>query len=75
MIGTYEALRDFYIALLPLLPEGTSEIFTHPGADTPWARERFGAGWDKRVWEAQMLRDPVWRAALEQEGIEIVARW
>ncbi|MDU0349179.1 carbohydrate deacetylase [Actinomyces sp. MRS3W] len=75
MIGSYENLRDFYIGLLPLLPEGTSEIFAHPGADTAWARERFGAGWDKRVWEARMLRDPAWRDALEREGIEVVARW
>ncbi|SDN00714.1 carbohydrate deacetylase [Actinomyces ruminicola] len=74
-IGTYESLRDYYIGLLSLLPEGTSEIFAHPGADTSWARERFGSGWDKRVWEARMLRDPAWRAALEREGIEVVPRW
>ena len=74
-IGAYESLRDFYTGLLPALPEGTSEIFAHPGADTPWARRRFGAEWDKRVWEARLLRDPAWHEALEREGIEVVAHW
>ena len=74
-IGAYESLRDFYTGLLPMLPEGTSEVLAHPGADTPWARRRFGAGWDKRVWEARLLRDPAWHEALEREGVEVVAHW
>jgi chitin disaccharide deacetylase len=28
-----------------------------------------------RVWEARLLRDPVWLAAIEREGIEPVADW
>ena len=74
-IGAYESLRDFYTGLLPMLPEGTSEVLAHPGADTPWARRRFGVGWDKRVWEARLLRDPAWHEALEREGVEVVAHW
>jgi hypothetical protein len=74
-IGSYGQLRDEYIALLARLPEGTSEVFLHPGADTAWARTRFGADWDKRVWEARLLRDPAWRRALEREEIDLVDRW
>lgn len=74
-IPNYESLRDSYIALLPEFPEGTSELFLHPSEDTPWARERFGEGWTKRVWEAQLLRDPVWHRALEDSGIELVDHW
>lgn len=74
-IDGYDALRASYLDLLPRLPEGTSEIFLHPGADTPWARERFGRDWDKRVWEARLVEDPVWLEALAAEGIELVATW
>lgn len=74
-IPDYESLRDSYIAMLSEFPEGTSELFLHPSEDTEWARDRFGEGWTKRVWEARLLRDPVWHQALENSGIELVDRW
>ena len=74
-VTEYEPLRDRYIAFLRRLPAGTSEIFLHPGAESQWARERFGRSWDKRVFEARLLRDPVWRDVLEVEGIELVTSW
>lgn len=75
LIPGYRALLGYYLRLLPRLPVGTSEIFLHPGSDTPAARHRFGGSWIKRIWEARMLRDPVWRAALRSEGIELVTCW
>lgn len=70
-LGGYPALRDGYLARLAALPEGTSEIFLHP------SREDAVAGPDGivRVWEAQLLRDPVWHRAIEREGVQLVTDW
>jgi chitin disaccharide deacetylase len=70
-LGGYEALRRDYLALLAALPEGTSEIFLHPSAEDAVA----GPDGAVRVWEARLLRDPVWLAALEQEDVELVSGW
>lgn len=70
-LGGYPALREAYLARLAALPDGTSEIFMHP------SREDAVAGPDGivRVWEARLLRDPIWHAAIEREDITTVARW
>jgi hypothetical protein len=75
LIPSYAALRAQYLWLLPRLPEGTSEIFLHPGAESTWARRHFGPSWDKRVWEARLLRDPVWLDALAAQQIRLVTTW
>ena len=74
-IDGYEDLRRHYVALLAQLPEGTSEVFLHPGADTAWSREHEGQSWDKRLWEARLLEDPVWLDALEREDVKLVDTW
>ncbi|MFI6318273.1 carbohydrate deacetylase [Nonomuraea sp. NPDC050556] len=63
-LGSYEQLREDYLRRLAALPEGVSELFLHPGPDGV-----------VRVWEARMLRDPVWHRALEREGVEVVGGW
>ncbi|MEV4176798.1 ChbG/HpnK family deacetylase [Nonomuraea sp. NPDC049709] len=70
-LGTYERLRDDYLCRLAALPEGTSELFLHP------SREDAVTGPDGivRTWETRLLRDPVWHAALESEGVEVVGGW
>lgn len=70
-LGTYERLRDDYLRRLADLPEGTSELFLHP------SREDAVTGPDGivRTWEARLLRDPVWHAALEREDVEVVPGW
>jgi len=75
LIPNYAAMRAQYLWLLARLPEGTSEIFLHPGAETTWARRHFGRGWDKRVWEARLLRDPAWLDALDVQRIRLVTTW
>ncbi|WP_181833795.1 carbohydrate deacetylase [Acidipropionibacterium virtanenii] len=75
LIPGYRSLLAYYLRLLPRLPVGTTEIFLHPGSDSPASRHRFGGSWIKRIWEARMLRDPVWRAALKSQGIELVTSW
>ncbi|GII75862.1 hypothetical protein Sru01_08440 [Sphaerisporangium rufum] len=70
-LGGYRRLRDDYLRRLAELPEGTSEIFLHPStADA--AGEPDGI---VRAWEARLLRDPVWHAALDREGVEVVPGW
>ncbi len=75
IIPSYSVLRAQYLWLLARLPVGTSEIFLHPGAETTWARRHFGQWWDKRVWEARLLRDPVWLDALASQRIRLVTTW
>lgn len=75
LISGYAALRAQYLWLLRRLPEGTSEIFLHPGAESTWARRHFGPSWDKRIWEARLLRDPAWLDALDAEQIRLVTTW
>ncbi len=74
-VRSYDQLLDSYLELLPLFPEGTSEVFLHPSNDSSWARERFGDGWNKRVWEFQVLQDPRWLEAIEEQGIQLVPNW
>lgn len=70
-LGRYEALRDDSLARLAALPHGSSELFLHPSAEDAVA----GTDGIVRVWEARLLRDPVWHAALTREDIELVAGW
>lgn len=68
-LGSYETLRDRTIEMLDRLPEGTSELFLHPAEGLPGETGR------TRAWEAQLLRDPAWRAALDAARIELVPDW
>jgi len=70
-LGSYERLRDDYRRRLANLPEGTSEIFLHPSRDGAVA----GPDGIVRVWEARLLRDPAWHAALEAEAVEVAGDW
>ena len=63
----YSQLRAYYLRVLAGLPaRGTSEVFLHP---SPAAA---GAG-HLRLWEARLLHDPAWRAALE--GFDLRTTW
>jgi hypothetical protein len=70
-LGGYDALRENLIDALTGLPEGTSELFLHPSAEEAVA----GLDGVVRAWEARLLRDPAWHAAIEAEGIGVVSRW
>jgi len=67
-LGSYQRLRDNYLRLLAAVPEGTSELFLHPSGPC-------GAEGIVRVWETQLLQDPVWHNALQSEEIEVVRQW
>lgn len=66
--GGYEALRSELIHGLRLLPAGTSELLLHPSAAGPGVPAI-------RAWEARLLRDPQWLAALQAEHIDLVEEW
>lgn len=70
-LGSYEALRDAYLGILAALPEGTSEVFLHPAPEGAVA----GPDGITRVWELRVLRDPVFRRAIDAEGIRLVPEW
>ena len=74
-VGSYEELRRSYLDLLDRLPEdAVSEIFLHPAPETPALRALDPNG-QKRVWELELLRDPVWRREITRHGIELVPHW
>lgn len=70
-LGAYEHLREDYLRRLAALPEGTSELFLHPSRPDAIT----GPDGIVRIWETRLLRDPVWHAALQSEGVEIVRGW
>ncbi|NUR89375.1 MAG: ChbG/HpnK family deacetylase [Nonomuraea sp.] len=70
-LGGYEQLREDYLRRLATLPEGTSELFLHPSSEEAIS----GPHGIVRVWEARLLRDPVWHAALDREDVEVVKGW
>jgi predicted glycoside hydrolase/deacetylase ChbG (UPF0249 family) len=70
-LGDYAALRDSLVERIAELPEGTSELFLHPSA----AGAVPGPAGVTREWEARLLRDERWRAALEREDIRLVTGW
>jgi chitin disaccharide deacetylase len=70
-LGSYEGLREAYVRQLPNLPEGTSELFLHPSHEDA-VTDPDGI---VRVWEARLLRDPVWHEALRADGIDVVPEW
>lgn len=70
-IGDYPTLRAAYLSMINNLGPGVHELFLHPSVDTPGLRSA-GPDWRKRVWEHQLLRDPLWRQALSDLAIELV---
>ncbi|UOE42555.1 carbohydrate deacetylase [Agromyces larvae] len=70
-LGDYRALLDDVRRMLGGLPAGTSELFLHPAPDGTLA----GDAGAVRAWELRLLRDPALRAAIDAEGLELVASW
>ena len=73
-IGDYPTLRAAQLALIDDLGPGTHELLLHPSVDSPTLRAS-GPDWPKRVWEHQLLRDPLWQDALAASGVELVRHY
>lgn len=67
--GGYEGLRERLVMTLDQLPEGTSELFLHP------ADGLSGEVGTVRAWEARLLRDDRWWAAVEAAGFSLAPDW
>lgn len=74
MVLSYAQMRAEILAQLRRLPLGTSELIVHPTSRSA-ARHLLYAEGRKRVWELQLLRDPVFHRTLHREGITIVPAW
>lgn len=66
---SYDRFVDAVLRRLSGLPEGTSELFCHPGVPGPDDPATL------RGWEARMLRDPRFTDALTVEGFTVVPQW
>lgn len=64
----YDALKRAYLDLVAGLPEGVTEMYLHPAADSRELRAMTSC-WFLRVWEYRFLRDPDFAAALEEHKV------
>lgn len=69
----YDALKRSYLDIIAKLPEGVSEMYMHPAADSPELR-RITDYWYTRVWEYRLLKDPDLMAAIEAAGA-VLTTW
>jgi predicted glycoside hydrolase/deacetylase ChbG (UPF0249 family) len=65
---TYQGFRDGVCQRLRNLPAGIHELIVHPAKDSPELRA-INPHWEKRLWEDQLLRDPVFRRALLEADV------
>ncbi len=68
-IPSYASLRDSYIEMLRGLDYGVTELFLHPSL--PFDGQP--SGWQKRVWEYQLLTDEKFAAAIRQSGATLIS--
>lgn len=69
---TYEIFRGYYMDMVRRCPAGVSELFVHPCIETPELKY-INAQWKKRVWEYQVMLDPVFAACLKDNDIVLCA--
>ncbi len=67
---TYEIFRGYYMDMVRRCPPGVSELFVHPCIETPELKY-INAQWKKRVWEYQVMLDPVFAACLRENDISL----
>lgn len=68
-IPSYEHLKAFYIHVVQNLREGVTELYMHPSKESKTIKS---AGWQKRIWEYQILVDDEFFNTLQKEGIVLV---
>lgn len=69
---TYESFRAMVCEKFARLPEGIHELYIHPAKDSPELRA-INPDWLKRVWEYQLPKDPVFKAAIREAGIQLIS--
>lgn len=71
-IGSYEALREYYLREIRKLKSGVTELFMHPSLPDPVLCNRTPE-WQKREWEYRMLLEPEFHDLIRSEGIHLVS--
>jgi chitin disaccharide deacetylase len=69
---TYTSFRDSICAKFDMLPDGIHEIFFHPAVDSPELRA-IVTEWEKRVWEYQLLQDPVLHESISRAAVQVIS--
>ncbi len=70
-LPTYEIFRDYIYALYESFPNGVTETYMHPSAETDELKAITG-NWHRRVWEYKLLSDPATRQHIEAHGIKLI---
>lgn len=68
--GKLTELRDYYISAVESLKPGITEMFLHPALPA----ENMTPGWQKRVYEYEILKSGAIRKAAERTGAKIISR-
>lgn len=68
---TYASAKESYIQMLRHLPEGTTEIFTHPAVESDELKA-IAPDWKVRVADYQFLKDPDFHRILKEEQITLI---
>jgi predicted glycoside hydrolase/deacetylase ChbG (UPF0249 family) len=71
-LGSYEALKEFYLQGIRAIPAGITELFLHPSYNNEEIAAVFPE-WQKRIWEMEFLLDDDLPKVLEEEDIKLVS--
>jgi predicted glycoside hydrolase/deacetylase ChbG (UPF0249 family) len=71
-IGSYEALREYYLREIRKLKSGVTELFIHPSLPDPVLCNRTPE-WQKRELEYRLLMEPEFHDLIRSEGIHLVS--
>ena len=67
----YEDFREYIYELYKSFPNGVTETYMHPAAETDELKSITGC-WHRRVWEYKILSDPKTRQHIEANGIKLI---
>ncbi|MCR4616312.1 MAG: polysaccharide deacetylase family protein [Clostridiales bacterium] len=68
----YETYRETILKIWTDIPDGITETFVHPAVESEELKF-ITARWQDRVWEYQLLKDPVAIEYLKEKGVELIS--
>ncbi len=69
---SYEEFRDAFLKFHAEIPFGITETFIHPVVETDEIKAITGS-WPRRVWEYQLMKDPITHRFFESHGIKLIS--
>lgn len=70
--ASYEHYRERILQIWTDLPDGVTETFVHPAVESDEIKG-ITSMWQCRVWEYQLLKDPVMHQTLEEKGVKLIS--